>query len=177
MNSHRDSRKCTTVINIAYFRNVLLANVSKYIYVAIMWRTARKIVGMSFAHRRVVIYVPGFGLKQSGGEAIAFFGNVYLEKVAKHMYLAVMWRTAKKIVDMSFAHRRVVIYVPGFGFKQSGGGNRAFFGNVLLAKVAKHMYLAFMWRTAKKIVHMSFAHRRVWFTSPGLVLKRSGVGT
>ena len=45
---------------------------------------------------------------------------------------------------LSFAHRRVVIYVPGFGLKRSGGGNIAFFGNVFLAKVAKNMYLAIL---------------------------------
>jgi hypothetical protein len=49
----------------------------------------------------------------------------------------------RKIVEISFAHRRVVISVPGFGFK-TGGGNIAFIGNVLLYNVSKCICLAVM---------------------------------
>ena len=44
---------------------------------------------------------PGLVVKRSGGGNIAFFGNVLLENVSKHIYLAILLLTAKKIVDMS----------------------------------------------------------------------------
>ena len=44
---------------------------------------------------------------------------------------------------------------PGLVVKRSGGGNIAFFGNVLLDNVSKCIYLAILLRKAKKIVHMS----------------------